>query len=77
MCLLFSIFNTWNSILAQDPWWLVCNIVSLFQNAFLHIILNRCSFFGEGTSVDILKVAGYKLSALEIEAVLLEVKAFE
>ena len=33
-----------------------------------------CSFFtNAGTNADIMKVGGYKLSALEIEAVLLEV----
>lgn len=35
------------------------------------VVIREC--YSSGTSADIMKVGGYKLSALEIESVLLEV----
>lgn len=44
------------------------SFTSLYWKSFLNGVISS-----SGTNADIMKVGGYKLSALEIEAVLLEV----
>lgn len=59
-------------ILGRKNHLLFCHIFGLNQH--IHIV-HKIYALQSGTNADIMKVGGYKLSALEIEAILLEVSS--